>query len=74
MNRMDELLTVREVSTYLKLSRATIWRWCSEGRLPAFKVGRNWRVQRSAVEQLIKQSLESETEDSVHFQAKQATS
>ncbi|MEJ2558562.1 MAG: helix-turn-helix domain-containing protein [Anaerolineae bacterium] len=50
---MDEILTIREVAEYFKLSPTTIWRWCSEGRLPAFKVGRSWRIHRSEVEKII---------------------
>jgi len=49
---MDEILTVREVAEYLKLSRTTIWRWCNEGKLHAFKVGRGWRVHRSEIERI----------------------
>ena len=47
---MDEILTVREVAEYLKLSRTTIWRWCHEGKLKAFKVGRSWRIHQSEIE------------------------
>jgi excisionase family DNA binding protein len=50
---MDEILTIREVAEYFKLSPTTIWRWCSEGRLPAFKVGRSWRIHRSEVEKIV---------------------
>ena len=46
---MDEILTVREVAEYLKLSRTTIWRWCNEGKLQAFKVGCGWRIHRSEI-------------------------
>ena len=49
---VDEILTVREVAEYLKLSRTTVWRWCNEGKLPAFKVGRGWRIHRSAIERI----------------------
>ena len=49
---MDEILTVREVAEYLKLSRTTIWRWCHEGKLQAFKVGRGWRIHRSEIEKI----------------------
>jgi len=49
---MDEILTVREVAKYLKLSRTTIWRWCNEGKLQAFKVGRGWRIHRSDIEKI----------------------
>jgi excisionase family DNA binding protein len=54
---MDEILTVREVAKYLKLSRTTVWRWCNEGKLHAFKVGRGWRIHRSEVEEIVGQSL-----------------
>lgn len=49
---MDEILTVREVADYLKLSRTTVWRWCNTGKLPAFKVGRGWRIHRSEIEKI----------------------
>lgn len=56
---MDEILTVQEVAEYLKLSRTTIWRWCNEGKLSAFKAGRGWRIHRSEVEKIIKQKPEA---------------
>jgi excisionase family DNA binding protein len=58
---MDEILTVREVAEYLKLSRTTVWRWCSQGKLQAFKVGRGWRIHRSEVERIVGRNLK-ETE------------
>jgi excisionase family DNA binding protein len=54
---VDEILTVREVAEYLKLSRTTIWRWCNEGKLRAFKVGRGWRIHRLEVEEIVGQNL-----------------
>ncbi len=42
----NELLTVREVAAYLRVSRVTVWRWCQEGTIPAFRIGRNWRIHR----------------------------
>ena len=59
---MDEILTVREVAEYLKLSRTTIWRWCNEGRLQAFKVGRSWRIHRSELERITRARSMDETE------------
>jgi len=41
---MDELLTVAEAAACLRVSRATLWRWCQEGRVPALKIGREWRI------------------------------
>lgn len=42
----NEVLTVNEVATYLRVSRVTVWRWCQRGIVPAFQVGRNWRIRR----------------------------
>jgi excisionase family DNA binding protein len=36
--------TVQEAATYLKVSTATIWRWCAAGQLKAFKIGHEWRI------------------------------
>ena len=44
--QQNELLTVREVAQYLRVSRVTVWRWCQQGVIPASQVGRNWRIRR----------------------------
>ncbi len=45
----NELLTVQEVAAYLRVSRVTVWRWCQQGILPAFRIGRNWRIRRDVL-------------------------
>ncbi len=57
---MDEILTVQEVANYLKVSRSTVWRWCNQGKLFAFKAGHGWRVPRMAVERLVGQLPQEE--------------
>ena len=46
------LLTTQEVAAYLRVSRATVWRWCQEQRLPAFKIGREWRISQVRLHRL----------------------
>lgn len=53
-DQTDELLTTAEVAAYLKLSQRTAWRWCKDGRLPAFKVGHQWRVARRDLEKFVR--------------------
>jgi len=48
----SDLWTVREAAIYFRVSPATIWRWCSAGRLPAFKIGREWRINFSRLDPL----------------------
>ena len=47
---VDDLLTVLEVMNYLKVCRATVQRWCKEGKLPAVKIGKEYRIRRSDLE------------------------
>ncbi len=42
----DEFLTTREAADLLKTSEATIRKECGNGRLPARKIGREWRIHR----------------------------
>jgi excisionase family DNA binding protein len=40
-------LTPQEVSELLRVSVYTVRRWINEGELPAYKVGRGWRISES---------------------------
>lgn len=46
----DEILTLREVADYLKLTEKTAYRLAAEGKLPGFKVGGSWRFKRTDLE------------------------
>lgn len=43
----DEILTIREVAIFLKVTERTIYRLAAEGQIPSFKVGGSWRFQRT---------------------------
>jgi chromosome partitioning protein len=44
---VDELLTVEEAASLLKVHPKTIRRWCAAARLPATMAGRSYRIRRS---------------------------
>ncbi len=44
------VVTIEELSKYLRISRSTLYKLAQEGKLPAQKVGRHWRLHREAVE------------------------
>jgi excisionase family DNA binding protein len=48
---MDNLMTLAEVAAYLRLSKDTVYRMASGGRLPASKVGSQWRFRKGDVDQ-----------------------
>ncbi|MGB8648139.1 MAG: PocR ligand-binding domain-containing protein [Anaerolineae bacterium] len=47
---MEDLLTTRELMELLHLDRTTIYRMLNGGRLPAVRVGGQWRFERSAID------------------------
>ena len=47
------LLTVKEVSTLLRVQRPKIYELIKEGAISGFKVGADWRIRRDSVENLI---------------------
>ncbi|HKH12066.1 MAG TPA: helix-turn-helix domain-containing protein [Rubrobacter sp.] len=56
-----ELLGAEAVADLLGVKETTIWRWCREGRLPALKVGKRWRVRREALEDFLRERERSTT-------------
>ncbi len=49
----DEILTIKELASYLKIAEKTAYRFVSEGRIPGFRVGGSWRFRRSEIERWI---------------------
>lgn len=50
----DDILTIKELSLYLKLAEKTAYRLASDGKIPGFKVGGAWRFRKSEIDQWIK--------------------
>ena len=44
------LMTIEEVAEYLRFHPSTVYRLVRQGRLPAVKVGKQWRFHRQALE------------------------
>ena len=52
MTVQGEWLTVREAASYLRIGRATLYRWARQGRVKLHKLGpRSTRIKRSELEQ-----------------------
>ncbi len=57
----EDLLSVDDVAGYLEVSKATIYHWCRQGRLPCLKIGKSWRIRRAALESFLRHSERSPT-------------
>jgi len=46
----EVLLTTEQVANYLKIDKFTVYRLVGQKRLPAFKVGNQWRFKTKLIE------------------------
>jgi excisionase family DNA binding protein len=44
-----EVLTIKEVAQYLRLSEAKVYEMARNGSIPAFRIGKSWRFQRDSL-------------------------
>ena len=48
--RLDDVLTIEELSAYLKVPKSTLYKLVREGKVPSQKVGRHWRFRKEAID------------------------
>ncbi len=56
MEPMDALMTIEEVASYLRLSKDTVYRMAQAGKIPASKVGQQWRFRREDVDEWLERN------------------
>lgn len=53
----DEILTVRDVAAILKIGEKTAYTMARNGRLPAFKVGGQWRIRKVDLDRWVESQI-----------------
>jgi excisionase family DNA binding protein len=51
MDESREVMNIRQASEYLGISADTLYKYVSEERIPAFKLGNRWRFKKSRLDQ-----------------------
>jgi excisionase family DNA binding protein len=49
--KVDEILTFEEAKRYLKFSRTKLYHLVQQGKIPASKIGRNWRFKKVKIDE-----------------------
>ena len=52
----EEILTIREVAGLLKLHPKTVNKLANSGKLPGYRIGRQWRFRKSEVLKLLEKN------------------
>jgi excisionase family DNA binding protein len=46
----NDILTLEEVASYLRLTPQTIYKWAQDKRIPGAKLGKEWRFRKSIID------------------------
>jgi len=57
-NPENDIMTLEEVAGYLRLKPQTIYLWAQEKKLPAAKLGKEWRFRRSIIDKWFNQHMD----------------
>ncbi len=49
-DQFREVMTVREASHYLGVSKETLYKYLLEDRVPAFRLGNRWRFKKAVLD------------------------
>lgn len=57
---MQKLMTIKELADYLRLSKVTVYKMTRQGKIPALKIGKQWRYNKAEIDTWVKQKSNSE--------------
>jgi len=53
----SDIFTLKELSDYLKISELSVYRLVKIGKIPAFKVGHQWRFKKPSIDGWINKKI-----------------
>jgi excisionase family DNA binding protein len=58
MERLKEVMTLREASQYLGITPDTLYKYLSDKSIPAFKLGNRWRFKKDLLDRWMERKSE----------------
>jgi PTS system nitrogen regulatory IIA component len=55
---MEDIMTIEEVAKYMKVKPQTIYTWAKDGKIPAAKVGKEWRFRKSVIDRWFNEHMD----------------
>jgi len=56
--KRNEIMTLEEVAEYLRLQPQTIYTWAQEKKIPAAKIGKEWRFKKAIIDEWFEQHID----------------
>jgi len=63
MDENDTIMTLEEVAEYLRVKPQTIYTWAQEKKIPAAKLGKEWRFKKSMIDRWFLESMDEKFRD-----------
>ncbi len=60
---LSEIMTVKEVASYLKMKPVTIYKLAKQGKIPAFKVASFWRFKKDLIDKWLDEETKKHLEN-----------
>ncbi len=54
--KLGDVLTIKELSAYLKIPKSTLYKLVREGNIPSQKIGRHWRFRKRAIDRWLEET------------------
>ncbi len=62
----EDIMTLEEVAAYLRLKPQTIYTWAQEKKIPAAKLGKEWRFKKSIIDEWFVRHIDEKFSDVVN--------
>jgi excisionase family DNA binding protein len=49
----QEIMTVEDIAKYLRLTKITVYKLLKEGKIPGYRIGGSWRVNKKELLEMI---------------------
>jgi len=59
----SDVLTIDDLSSYLKITKSTLYKLVREGKIPCQKIGRHWRFRKEAIDRWLDESRGAKSEE-----------
>jgi excisionase family DNA binding protein len=61
----NEIMTLEEVAAYLKLKPQTIYTWAQQKKIPAAKIGKEWRFKKAVLDEWFLQHIDGKFKEAI---------
>jgi len=59
----DEIMSVKDTANYLNIKKQTVYRLLKKDKIPALKIGGQWKIKKSHLDKMFDQILQEKLDN-----------